>query len=379
MTKTLKILACLLFSILLLVTGCKENSPATNDPSANPEATLPAIAAKETVKLALITTDAELELDFDYFNVWDGIVSFSETNMLNYGYYKPIEMTEEAITQQFEYAVEDGATVIMCMGEVFAPVIKNMQTKYPDTKFIIINASAESIGTLKENTHSIMFRQEEGGYLAGYGAVKDGFKKIGYMGDHPSEAFTTYAYGYIQGANDAAKELNTSVEITVGYISQYKSKDEALSAVDAWYKDGVEIVMVSADDSFVEGCAKTAVNNLGYLIGTNNDLSHLGANLDYNPFMTSSIKGLREAVDTTLDMLVSGEWDDSLGAKTAYFGLQNGNYIYMPEYEATWLFKDFTLADYNTLKTKIANGEIVIDGTKLPEINSELVTLNIKE
>ena len=51
----------------------------------------------------------------------------------------------------------------------------------------------------------------------------------------------------------------------------------------------------------------------------------------------------------------------------------------MPEYEATWLFKDFTLADYNALKTKIANGEIVIDGTKLPEINSELVTLNIKE
>ena len=53
--------------------------------------------------------------------------------------------------------------------------------------------------------------------------------------------------------------------------------------------------------------------------------------------------------------------------------------IYMPEYEATWLFKDFTLEEYNTLKNKIAQGEILIYDTKIPDVDKNFVTLNIKE
>ena len=90
------------------------------------------------------------------------------------------------------------------------------------------------------------------------------------------------------------------------------------------------------------------------------------------------MKGLREAVDATLEMALAGVWEEQLGGKTLYFGLQNGNYIYMPEYEATWLFKDFTLEEYHTIKTKISQGEILIDGQKTPEV-SNLVTLKINQ
>lgn len=366
MNKLLKVFSCLI--CLLMLAGCKENDPD-----------IPVGITSPINKLALITADTELELDFDYYNVWDGIVSCSESNGLNYSYYRPAEMTFEAITQQFEYAIQDGATVIMCMGEEFAPVIKNLQDKHPNIKFIIINASSEDMGTLNSNVHAIMFRQEQGGYLAGYGAVKDGFTKLGYMGDHISEAYTSYANGFIQGANDAAKELNKPIEITVGYTTSYENKDVAVNAIDTWYKDGIEMILLSSDDAFIEKCAEKAVNNFGYLMGTNNDLSHLGANLDYNPFMTSAMKGLREAVDATLEMMLAGAWNDQLGGKTIYFGLQNGNYIYLPEYEATWLFKDFTLKEYHNLKTKISQGEILIDGTKLPEVHQNLVTLKIIE
>lgn len=366
MNKLTKIFS-IIFCCMLIFSGCSENQPD-----------VPANTTTPLNKLALITNETELELDFDYSAVWEGIISYSEANSLNYGYYRPNEMTEEAISQQFEYAIEDGATTIMCMGDVFAPIVATLQDRHPDVKFIVINVSDESIGTLSKNTHTIMFRQEQGGYLAGYGAVKDGFTKLGFMGDHPAEAYTNYANGFIQGANDAAKALNKSIEITIDYKTSYESDEIALNAVDAWFKEGTEIIMVCADDTFVSGCAQKAVHNLGYLIGTNNDQSHLGANLDYNPFMTSSMKGLREAVDATLEMMLSGSWDEQLGGKTLYFGLQNGNYIYMPEYEATWLFKDFTLEEYNTLKNKIAQGEILIDGTKIPEVDESLVTLKIK-
>lgn len=367
MHKFIKLSSLLLITTLLFCVGCKKNDP--NMPTGN---TPPA------EKIALITETTELELDFDYASIWEGVISCSEANGLNYGYYRPSEMTEEAITLQFEYAIQDGATSIMCMGDVFASIVGKFQAQHPNVKFIVINASEESVGPLKENTHTIMFRQEQGGYIAGYGAVKDGFTKLAFMGDHPAENFKNYANGFIQGANDAAKLMNVAVEIKIGYKTDYESAEVAINAVDAWFKEGTETIMVCADDSFLSACAEKAVNNLGYLIGTDNDKSYLGASLDYNPFITSSMKGLREAVDATLEMALAGVWDEQLGGKTLYFGLQNGNYIYMPEYEATWLFKDFTLEEYNTIKTKISQGEILIDGQKTPEV-SNLVTLKINQ
>lgn len=353
---------------LVVCAGCKENG--SNVPSG---------VVAPISKLALITSDIELELDFNYASVLEGIISCSESNNLNYGYYRPAEMTEEAIAQQYEYAIQDGAKVVISMGDVFGAVVKTMQEKYPEIKFIAIDVSSESIGALTSNTHTVMFRQEQGAYLAGYGAVKDGFVKLGFMGDHPAEAYSSYVYGFIQGANDAAKELNVSVEINVAYKTNYENEEIALNAVDAWYKEGTEIIMVCANDIFTQNCAKKAVDNMGYLIGTNNDQSYLSTNLDYNPFLTSSMKGVREAVDATLEMMLAGSWDEQMGGKTLYFGLQNGNYIYLPEYEATWLFKGFTLDEYNTLKTKISQGEILIDGTKIPQVNKDLVTLKIIE
>lgn len=366
MHKFIKLCALILITTFFS-TGCKKNDPD-----------IPTGLTTPADKIALITGTSELELDFDYASIWEGIISCSEANSLNYGYYRPSEMTEEAITLQFEYAIQDGATSIMCMGDVFASIVGKLQTQHPKVKFIVINASEESVGPLKENTHTIMFRQEQGGYIAGYGAVNDGFTKLAFMGDHPSESFKNYANGFIQGANDAAKSLNVAIEIKVGYKTDYESAEVAVNAVDAWYKEGTEVIMVCADDTFVSSCAEKAVNNLGYLIGTDNDKSYLGANFDYNPFITSAMKGLREAVDATLEMALAGVWNEQLGGKTLYFGLQNGNYIYMPEYEATWLFKDFTLEEYHTLKTKISQGEILIDGQKLPEVDS-LVTLKVNQ
>ena len=357
-----KIIACITCAMVLLCAGCKEN---TSQPTG---------VVEPIEKLALVTSNIELELDFNYAAVWEGIQTYSTTININYGYYRPSEMTEEAITEQFEYAAVDGATVIMCMGDAFTPVVKNMQTKYPNVKFVVIDASAEELGTLEKNTHTIMFRQEQGGYLAGYATVKDGLKKLGFLGDHPGEAYTNYLYGFIQGANDAAKLTGESVEINVAYCSDYQDDASAMGAVDTWYKNGTEVVMCCVDDIFTQSLAQTAVSNMGYIIGTNNDQSYLGANLDYNPFITSSMKGLREAVDATLEMMLAGAWEEELGGRTLYFGLQNGNYVYLPEYEATWLFDNFTLDEYGTLKNNIATGQILIDGAEMPA--AELVTVN---
>ena len=361
-----KIFACLLIIALILCAGCKPN-----------ETGVPAGVVAPIKSLALITGDKEIELDHAYVAIYEGLINCCTANNINYSFYMPDDMSEESLTQQFEYAATDGATVILCMGEVFSPVIKTMQDKYPEVKIIAMDVPASSIGTLNKNTHTVMFRQEQGGYISGYSAVKDGFTKLAYIGDHPSEAYTSYANGFIKGINDAAVELQVQVSVEAAYISDFADSNDAFKHVTQWYKNGYDLVMVSADEDFTYICAQAAVENLGYLIGTDTDQSHIGAYLDYNPFITSSMIGIREAVDTTLEHVLSGAWDSELGGKTLYFGLQNGNYIYLPEYEATWLFSGMSLDEYFTLKNSIATGAVMIDGTALPQVNSEFVTLTM--
>ncbi len=348
--------------VLLVCAGCKRNDETG--------------ISEPISKMALITGDIELELDFNNAALWEGIVSCGDASGIEYKYYKPEEITDEAIKVQFETAVNDGAEVVICMGDAFANTVAEMQVKYPNVKTVLIDVSAAGVGKLEKNTHCIMFRQEQGAYMAGYAAVRDGFTKLGYIGAHDTETYQSYCAGFLQGANDAAIETETQIEIKIGYASDFDSEDQAIDLCEKWYSEGTEIVMTSGDDIFVQQCTERAVKHFGYTIGTNTDQSYIGAGYDYNPFMTSAMKGLREAVEATLEMMLAGSWDTQLGGQTVYFGLQNGNYIYLPDAESLWLFSGFGVEEYSELKEKISAGEVVV-GKSMPKVNTEYVTLLI--
>ncbi|MBP5661790.1 MAG: BMP family ABC transporter substrate-binding protein [Clostridia bacterium] len=362
MNKFKKSCICLLCVLLLVLSACRNAAAGIHDPIR---------------RIALITGTQELELDFINAALWEGIGSCGDANGIEYVYYRPSDMTDEAISAQFNAAVQEGAQVVICYGDRFSHALAGAQKQYPGTRFIVIDASEESIGKLEKNTHCVMFRQEQGGYLAGYAAVKDGFARLGYLGERNIEAFANYGYGFVQGASDAAMELSAEIEINVAFADEYENEDAALSELNEWYASGTEVVMVCANDALTQKCAEKAVSHLQYIIGSQYDQAHLGSYFDYNPFMTSAMQGLREAVDATLEMLLSGSWEENLGGKTLYFGLQNGNYVYLPDYVGLWLFKDFTLADYEQIKEKIAGGTVQVGSADFPAVDDQYVTLRI--
>lgn len=362
MAKLKKILCAVLCVAMLCVAGCKRNETGINEPIS---------------KIALITGVQELVFDHTNESVWNGIVSCAETNNIEYAYYRPESYDESEITAQFEQAASEGAKVIIAVGDAFASTVAQQQNLHTDIKYILIDASGESLGKTAENTHCVMFRQEEAGYLAGYGAVKDGFRKLGFIGQRETETYATYGYGFVQGASDAAFEMDEQISIGITYIDEYPDEDTAASVCDIWYNGGCEIIMVSANDVFVQKCAQKAVDHFAYTVGVNNDQTYLADGLDYNPFMTSALKGLEEVVDATLEMVLAGSWKENLGGRTVYYGLSNGNYVYLPEDSALWLFKDFTFEDYETVKNSIADGSVNVYNNGLPTVDDEFVSLNI--
>lgn len=48
---------------------------------------------------------------------------------------------------------------------------------------------------------SILYAEEQAGYLAGYAAVNEGYTQLGFMGGIAVPAVIRYGYGFIQGAD----------------------------------------------------------------------------------------------------------------------------------------------------------------------------------
>lgn len=327
-------------------------------------------------KIALITDVLELEEDYLNAEIWQGITSFADSNKITYDYYTPEESTVESIYCVCEKAINDGADMLVCMGSAFSGAIAKVQENYPEERIIAIDVPVSGIGALGPQTHCITFKQEEAGYLAGYAAVKDGFTKLGFFAEYDVDRYSSYGYGYFNGISDATKEVGISVDVYFGYGNEFATFDDASAEINKWFDEGCEILMVAGSDNIVKQCASLAVDKCQYVIGTTIDQSYLGQNFDYNPFMTSAMKGLSEAVNSTLEQAASGKWASELAGQENEISLSSGNYLYLNEDEWLWLFEEFTMEDYNTVKDGIARGEIVISGEDFAQYDTDHITLH---
>ena len=129
---------------------------------------------------------------------------------------------------------------------------------------------------------------------------------------------------------------------------------------------------------------EAALKNNGYVIGVDVDQNYIGANgvadgtYAYNPFITSAMKGLSEAVNTALSDIEAGDWSE-IAASNGNFGLEDGDYIGLPTADDSWNFETFTKDEYETVKEKIKSGEITVDNNSddatKPTV-SEFTTVN---
>lgn len=217
------------------------------------------------------------------------------------------------------------------------------------------------------NCYCITFKEEQAGYLAGYAVVKDGYTKLGFLGGMAVPAVIRYGYGYVQGADAAAKELGTNIDINYFYGGQFYGDANITSRMEGWYANGTQIVFACGGGIYTSA-VEAALKNNGYVVGVDVDQNYIGVNgvekdgYAYNPFITSAMKGLSESVSTALGDIEAGEWSN-IAATNGNFGLEDGDYVGLPTADDSWNFKTFTKDEYETLKSKIASGELVVDNS----------------
>ena len=363
-----------------LFAGCgSDNGAASNDSTTGNDAVKESTEAG-TSDNAGSTDGYELALVIDVGTIddksfnqgsWEGVQKYGDENGIAYKYYKSAEATTDSFQETIELAIEGGAKVVVCPGYLFEEPIYNMQTAHPDVKFILIDGEphdADYNYETTDNTMALLYQEDQAGFLAGYAAVKDGYTKLGFMGGMALPAVIRYGYGYLAGADYAAKELGIDVDVTYTYTGSFDATPEAKSMATGWYQSGTEAIFACGGSVGNSVMAAAEESENGKVIGVDVDQSS-----ESDTVITSSMKMLSNSVYTAITEAYDGTF---AGGKTTTFDAANDG-VGLPM--DTSKFNTFTQEDYDTIYAKLVAGEITIDNDTTKEVtdlNLSNVTVN---
>ena len=326
--------------------------------------------AGETYEIAMVTDIGTIDDKSFNQGTWEGVVAFAEANGKTYNYYQPTAQSTDIYLDMIEQAVNAGAKIVVTPGFLFEEPIFIAQDMYPDVNFVLIdgnphNADYSEFRT-NENAVGIVFAEEQAGFLAGYAAVKDGYTKLGFMGGMAVPAVVRFGYGFVQGAETAAKELGvTGLTLNYHYTGGFDATPEVQALSAAWYSDGVEVIF--ACGGAVGNSVMAAAESAGAkVIGVDVDQSS-----ESETVITSAAKGLAPSVVAMLTAFYEGNFP--AGQALVLDASQKGVELPM----ATSRFKTFSQEDYDAIFQKLVDGEVKLlkdsDVKAVTEIPLELV------
>ena len=327
-------------------------------------------------QVAFITDVGQLKDKSFNQGTFDGVKLYAAANGKSYKYYQPANgdaATDDDRYDAMKAAVEGGAEVVVCAGFMQEAALKKAAAEFPDVPFVFIDGYPIGL----DNVAGISFQEEQSGYLAGYAVVKEGFEKLGFTGGGggTNPACCRFGYGFVQGANDAAKELGKTVDINYSwqYGASFQASPELQTMMNGWYSNGTEIVFACGGSMFNSVAAAAAAND-GLVVGVDVDQSAQSETV-----VTSAMKGLASSVQWAVAKVYDGTFSEiggkgtSLGAKDDAVGLPT----------ATWSLENYTIEEYEAQLADMASGKLVVDSmvaeedfAKVTDTNWSNVALN---
>ena len=368
MKKFLSVLFAITFLVVVVACGNDDDNGSTDDNGDDtPE-----------VRVALITHSPDSIIDDGSFNegTWNGIRRFFEEQGLDPDEYAdffiPHTASDEARLEIFEQAIDAGFDVLVLPGFHHNNALYMAQDYFPDTTFIIIDATPTNLDgevRIEDNVVAVHHSEEEAGFLAGYAAVREGYRDLGFMGGIPIPNILAFGYGYILGAEHAAQYLELEAgEVTVNYsyLNQFSPDPTITTAAAAWFADGVEVIFAAAGGAGASVMA-AAENAEAAVIGVDDDQYHISDSVVF-----SALKRVDVSVHTMLTDFINDAFRG--GQIIRLDATYNGVGLALENAR----LENFTQADFDAIFEAIQNGDVVVDVDLDPDTfpATELVTVN---
>ena len=393
MKKFFALLLSLAMVLALVACGQKDPTPDTPDTPDDPQ-------TKVEYKVAMITDYGDITDQSFNQTTYEACKAFAEDNSIEFSYFRPAGDNTADRVAMIEKAVDEGFNVIVMPGYAFGGAIVEAAPEFPDVKFIALDVAA---GDLLEtavakagetydytpenwdlnkyvdmsNVYCAVYQEELCGYMAGYAAVKLGYKNLGFLGGMSVPAVVRYGYGFVQGVDAAAADMGlTDVKVNYIYGGQFFGDADITAVMDTWYQGGTEVVFACGGGiytSAVDAAKKVGAKVIGV------DVDQAGVIAKYagvdGMTVTSAMKGLYPATyDTLTDVIVNGNWEKYVG-KIETLGLVSGtdpeaNYVQIPMGDGTQWSDSFTQDDYKAMVKDMFDGKITVGNNTSSDVSA---------
>ena len=412
MKKFLAMILALVMALSLVACGDKKDDTKTDDNQGDTNET--------TYKVAMITDYGDITDQSFNQTTYEACKAFADANKIEFSYFKPAGDNTADRVAMIESAVDEGYNVIVMPGYAFGGAIVEAAPQHKDVKFIaldvakgdLLEAGVAAKGEKYDynpdnwdlatyvdmsNVYCAIYQEELCGYMAGYAAVKLGYKNLGFLGGMAVPAVQRYGLGFVQGVDAAAAELKlTDVKVNYVYGGQFFGDADITAKMDTWYAGGTQVVFACGGGIYTSAVDAAKKVEGAKVIGVDVDQAGVIANYaagegadqatidGYKALtVTSAMKGLYPATyDTLTDVIINGNWANYAG-KIATLGLVSAddptlNYVQIPMESTQWADGAFTQDDYKALVKAMFDGTLTVsnDTTKAAKDFATVITVD---
>lgn len=243
---------------------------------------------------------------------------------------------ESTLTQTANEAYD---LIIVATSDMREPLQRLVgRSKYADRRFIIFDTEIRDNAAADYPTvHSMMFKQNEGGFLAGAVAalltLEKGAENTAFVGGARNDIINDFACGFMQGVQKINELKGTDVGAYNSYIGDFTNSPKGKQIAESFYDQGVEVLFQAASQAGL-GCFDAAKTKGKLAIGVDSDQYDYYASADpakADTIVTSVLKRVDLALYDACEQFLEGTLEfgvlETLGIREGMIGIvENDNY-----------------------------------------------------
>jgi basic membrane protein A len=300
-----------------------------------------AYAESKPLKVGMVTDVGGVNDQSFNQSAWEGLQKAKKDLGIKASYQESKQDADYA--SNLETLYEGSNDLIWGIGFKMADAVLKAAKQNPKQKYAIIDFSFGD--KTPANVVGVMFKAEEGAFLAGYIAAKSSkTNTIGFIGGMSVPIIHAFQYGFKAGA----KFANSKTTILEQYSESFTDAAKGKAIANSMIGKNADVVFHAAG-AVGDGVIEAAKEKNKMAVGVDRDQNYLAP----KNVITSSMKRVDNAIFNVVADLKKGNFK---GGSTINFGLKDGAVDVAPTTSkmiSAELFKEV-----ESLKKKIADGKI---------------------
>lgn len=214
--------------------------------------------------------------------------------------------------------------------------LQRVSKNHPDQKYIIFDTEIDDDRSDRyPNVHSIIFRQNEGGFLAGVLAAKmangtsgmalpvQGTGKVGFIGGMRNNIIYDFVVGYAHGIQYVNAMDQNQAHMMSSFVGNFSDSTQAKALANMQYTSQADVIFVAASQAGL-GVIDEAQTQNRYVIGVDSDQYdyYKTSNPQRAELIVTSV--LKEVGNVIFDSVVAYMNDELTFGTLVSYGLSDG-------------------------------------------------------